>query len=277
MAIQKRNNLKEKIIDDLLLTGFPLEVFVSNVLSKADWRAEASPLYIDPDNKNTRELDIYALKIYNKEPRDNTSLFSHLIIQCKKSSKPWVFFDNAGADYFWIGFYSLKCNKDGFISKLCNEGTSIGFTNHRYKNVKKHRSFHTAFKEPNQASGIYEALITSCKALEYYKNLYGIPGNTAHFLTPIVVLDGTLWSASMSKTSKIKIKQVNKLVVKFDYIFGDDKKPNKYTYQYVEVITRKEFERRINEIESDNIALLNSWVNFLNLEPVKDVSVIDIK
>ena len=269
--ISSDKNLREKIIGDLLITGFPLEVYVSNTLVKAGgWSVTNSPLYIDPDDNVTRELDIRALKIYSEGSKDkvrnNISVFSHLIIQCKKSSKPWVFFDNAGDDYFWLGFYSLKCDKNDFMTSLCRKGDTIGFTTHRYKNIKRHKSFHVfSTKEKEGNKEIYEALITSCKALEYYKNMY-LTGNTAHFFTPIVVLDGTLWSASLSKTSKIKLKQVKNLVVRFDYIFGDDKKPSKYTNQLIEDITRKDFKRRIKEIENDNNVLSKSWVNFINLQ-----------
>lgn len=264
--MKKNVQLQKTIIDDLLKSGFPLEVFVSNVLIDANWRVDTSPLYIDPDDHITRELDIYSIKIYNKEPRDKivdiVSLFSHLIIQCKKSSKPWIFFDNAGEDPYWIGFYSFKGEKTDFISALCNQGESIDFGEHRYKNVKRHRSFHVFDSEPSKPSKIYEALVTVCKALEYYKNIYSA-GNTAHFFTPIIVLDGTLWSASLSKRSKLKLRQVDKLLVKFDYIFGEDKRPNKYSYQFVEVITKKEFKKSLKAIETDNQTLLGSWVKFL--------------
>lgn len=264
--MQKEDNLKIRIINDLKNTGFPLEVAVTNTLNSANWMVTSSPLYIDPDDKSIRELDVYALKIYNKEPREHTienpNIFSHLIIQCKKSSKPWIFFDNAGNDHYWLGFYSLKCDNKDFMSRLCDERDVLYYANHRYKNVKRHKSFHVFKSEPKQPSQIYEALITSCKALEYYKNIY-VTGNTAHFFTPIVVLDGTLWSATLDTKSQINLEQVKELVVKFDYIFGGDKRPNKYTYQYVEVITRPEFEKRISLIEADNKSLLIKWINIL--------------
>lgn len=265
--------LKEKIVEDLLTAGFPLEVSVSNILNKSNWKVDSSVLYVDPDDQVTRELDVYALKIYGigakVKSKEDILIFSHLIIQCKKSSKPWVFFDNAGNDYFWLGFYSLKCGKSDFISKLHNSGRALGFSGHRYKNIKKHKSFHVYDNEKHGNQAIYEALITSCKPLEYYKKMYGESAETAHFFTPIVVLNGTLWSASMSKKSKIILKQVNKLIVRFDYIFGADKKPEKYTYQYIEVITQKEFTKSLKEIEKDNKTLLKSWIKFLNLQKDK--------
>lgn len=270
--MKRNNDLKKRITKDLLKSGFPLEVFVSNILNNEIWQVDTSPLYIDPDDHVTRELDIYALKIYNKEPResvtDNISAFSHLIIQCKKSNKPWIFFDNAGKDHYWIGFYSFKGENSDFIPAICDHGELIGFTGHRYKNVKRYRSFHVFESEPNKPSQIYEALITVCKALEYYRNIYGA-GNTSHFFTPIIVLDGTLWSATLSKKSKLKLKRVNKLLAKFDYIFGDDKRPNKYAYQFVEVITREEFKKSLKEIEKDNQTLLKSWIKFLELKSPK--------
>lgn len=259
------NGLGDKIIDDLLKTGFPLEVFTSNILNNNNWRVVSSPLYIDPDNKITRELDINALKIYKSSSyskNNRTALFSHLIIQCKKSAKPWVFFDNAHKQYFWLGFYGIKSSADDFISKLCLHGEEIGFKHHRYKRVKLHRSFHVAFNEPNQTSLIYDALISVCKALYYYKNQYG-GKDTVHFFTPIIVIDGTLWSASLRKNSKVSLRKANKLVVDFDYIFGDDKRPNKYENQLVEIITKNELKRSLLNIEKDNKELLKGWVNYL--------------
>ncbi len=241
-----------------------MEVTASNILSDSEWRVVSSSLYVDPDSGVTRELDINTLKIYkeNSNNINKATLFSHLIIQCKKSDKPWVFFDNGGTDHFWLGYYSLKCGKDGFMTKLCFQGKDIGFNDHRYKDIRLHRSFHIAFSNPSRTSEIYDALVTSCKALEYFKTQYKESMSTAHFFTPIVVLDGTLWSANLDNNNKLHLKQVNKLVVKLDYIFGNDKKPNNYKHQYIEIITRKELKSSIKEIDKDNNTLLKSWVAF---------------
>lgn len=265
--MRKDKNPKKEIINDLLKTGFPLEVSVSNTLNGAKWRVVSSPLYVDPDSGITRELDINALKIYHKNPKDidSISLFSHLVVGCKKSGNPWVFFDNGEKGLFWIGFYSIKSPKEGFISKLCDDGEAIGFKEHRYKNIKVHRSFHLSFSKPNQTSDIYEALITSCKALEYFKHQYGNNQKTVHIFTPIIVLGGTLWSTSLNKNSKISLKQVDKIVVDFDYLFGNDKTPSKYQNQLIEVVTHKEFKKLLKEVDRDNKALLKGWINFLSL------------
>ncbi|OQY69349.1 hypothetical protein B6D29_00025 [Microgenomates bacterium UTCPR1] len=185
-----------------------------------------------------------------------------------KISKPWVFFDNAGEETFWLGFYSLKYEPDNltdsFMSKLCFHGEEIGFKEHRYKNVKFHKSFHTSFDEPKQNSQIYEALISVCKALFYYKNQYK-GKNTAHFFTPIVVLDGTLWSATLKKDSNISLRKTNRLVVRFDYIFGEEKSASRYESQLVEIITKKELMNLIENIEKDNNTLFESWKKYLHL------------
>ena len=261
--------LKEKIIKDLLQTGFPLEVSISNTLRTLEWTVTNSPLYVDPEDKTTRELDIYALKIYSETPsasvfKNDPFLFSHLIIQCKKSAKPWVFFDNAGEEPYWVGFYSIKCDNTDIIPRLCSDTDVVRLTDHRYKKIKRHRSFHifdNAGKKQSGNKDIYESLITSCKALEYYKNMYAA-GSVIHVLTPVIILDGTsLWSASLDKKSKISLKKVPSLIVKFDYIFGD-KKPSSLNYQFVEIITQEYFKKNLKLIEADNSRILKSWSNY---------------
>ena len=57
------NELREKIIDDLQKTGFPLEVLIATELKNNKWIVYNSPLYRDDETSKPRELDIHAVNV----------------------------------------------------------------------------------------------------------------------------------------------------------------------------------------------------------------------
>jgi hypothetical protein len=87
-----------KVRDEVLKTGFPLEVNIIDLLLSKGWIVEPSVNFFDDDEHKFRELDIRATKHYgsaNVGPMPNMkyNLSITLVIECKKSEKDaWVFF-----------------------------------------------------------------------------------------------------------------------------------------------------------------------------------------
>ena len=79
---------EKKILDELDLSGFSLEIDVLNCLIKNGWFVYPQYVYVDEQTNKLRTVDIVASPyglIFDK--------FAKVIIECKSSKKkPWVFF-----------------------------------------------------------------------------------------------------------------------------------------------------------------------------------------
>jgi len=78
----------KKILDDLEKHGFPLEVEASEILKAHKWEVTNQAAYIDLQEKKFRTVDIVAEKNVSVTPGFDL----WLVIECKKSTKPWVFY-----------------------------------------------------------------------------------------------------------------------------------------------------------------------------------------
>ncbi|MDD5568087.1 MAG: hypothetical protein PHY88_02655 [Candidatus Omnitrophica bacterium] len=293
------NELKKQITKDLEKTGFPLEVLTSSELDKRDWTVYPSCLYKDPETLVTRELDIHAVNIDNSyaynvpvkpTPRNVNKFISHLVIQCRKSDKPWVFFDNGRTSWPQIPPQNFKSEeidfhnillrdidkivgrKNGVARTQRNDLESLGLKKHRYIRGHFHKSHHEAFSSPNSESKIYESLITVVKALEYFKNCYGTFRYSVHLFIPVIVFDGTLWSASIKNKKgdalhnyKLSLKKVDGLFVVFERLTPLGKRKLFFEEeQIVEIITHKALRKKLDIIESENKELYKCWTKFIN-------------
>lgn len=264
------NNLRKKIIEDLEKVGFPTEVVVTSTLEKAGWIVYPGALFEDNQENKTREIDTHAVKVNDSladqikrktKPGGENKLISHLIIEVKKSDKPWIFFDNGRPNWPLIPEQNFKSEiKD--IPIFFDELKILGLNHHRYIRAKFHKSYHVAFSSPSSPSVIYESLVKSAKALEYFKGIYGIGGYALHLFIPVIVLDGSLWSASLDTSDEILLKRVKRLLVSFSQLAKYEHKNTKYEEEQVcEVVTREAFPRYLDIISKDNQEIYKAWTN----------------
>ncbi len=237
----------------------------------------------------------YAYKIPVKPTLTNRNkLISHLVIQCRKTNKPWVFFDNGQTSWPQIPPQNFKSEKKDFHGMLLRDINKIitrkgvgakiridnlesfGLKKHRYLQVHFHKSYHEAFSAPNAESKIYESFITVTKALEYFKNHYGTGRYVLHLFIPIIVLDGTLWSASIKNKKgdaphnyELSLKNVDGLFVVFEQLtpFGR-RKLFFEEEQIIEIITHKAFRKKLDILEKDNKELYKCWTKFINFRKI---------
>lgn len=83
----------EKIKKDILKAGLPLELEISEILKQNEWRVDNQSHYYDEQTGKAREIDIVASKSFKpKHSQIYDRVSVNLIIECKKSSKPWIFY-----------------------------------------------------------------------------------------------------------------------------------------------------------------------------------------
>jgi len=85
---KKKPNEVDRILEKLEEHGFPFEVELSEFLRQKGWIVKNQSLYIDGETGKYRTVDMVASKLIRSEPPIDVVL----IIECKKSEKPWLFY-----------------------------------------------------------------------------------------------------------------------------------------------------------------------------------------
>jgi hypothetical protein len=80
---------KRKIISDMEMQGFPIEIKTSEILEAHGWEVTNQASYLDSQLKKSRTIDIIAEK--NVILKSKLGFDIWLCIECKKAKNPWVF------------------------------------------------------------------------------------------------------------------------------------------------------------------------------------------
>lgn len=229
--------LKKKLIEDLKKTGFGSELRAISTLKKLRWDVEASAGYFDKDENKTREIDAIAQR--NESHYRNGKSFwvlCHLVIEIKKSDKPWIVFRHKNNS---SGLLSLPesdgWNWDDSMILVENfpeakNGFYTAFTQNSLEGIFKWDAsgIHQAFKDPDSPSRWYTAFTTVCKAAEHLfeinKQWQAAPPRFANkdshsfdFIQPLVIFDGPLFSAEVSKKGELELKPIKAAAFNFTF------------------------------------------------------------
>lgn len=212
-------SLENKIKNDILKSGFPLEINTSMVLNKNNWHVVNNSRYYDDEKKNYGEIDIIATK---KHP-DYSNVNNVLIVECKKYHEgEWVFFKQ---DKISINVFNLNIAESGKKLSSYNWFNTNMIKNHYYsKNsmytyyIVPHSKGHNEINE-KKSQMIYNAISQVVNALIFYLNrdseiLDKNNINEISLIYPIIVFDGPLYSAFI-KDDDIELKEENHIQLSF--------------------------------------------------------------
>jgi len=210
----------EKIKKEIKEGGIPLQIYSSVILNKLGWYVKQNSFYnlFNKKGESEREIDVIA------ERESFLNRFNDiLILECKKSTKPWVFFKQGriGENPFVVTAISKeKFRIYDFIKSQ--------FKRFHYLDKNVYTYFHTAFFKENdkeeQYSPIHKAIkqalggfnfIANQNADFFAKNIVTTDGC---FLYPIIVLDGKLISADVKEDGEIDMEETNhiSLILNFE-------------------------------------------------------------
>ncbi len=282
---------KANILSDLEKSGFPTEIYVSSTLEQQEWMVYNGSLFFDREESKEREIDVHAVKVddsfANRTPKkvnlgDVCKSISHLIIEVKKCEKPLIFFQYGREYASSFPNQAFKSKKERFHHLLLDDVSSAygyrsrgdfftrketlkwyGLTKHRYKENPLHKTFYTAFTSPSQPNPVYEAVKKTYKALMYQKSRYGNGTYVLHIFSPIVVVDGDLWSARLDKKGKINLEKVEHLLLEVKQLISDEKRRRFEEEQIYDIVSRRGFNKFLTLIKRDDLSLYNAWSNFI--------------
>ena len=198
-------DLKEKLIEEIKKSGFPLEVYTSVILNKANWFVKTNVNYFNKLVHDGREIDIVA----ERKTKGIERCIDTLIIECKKSSaKSWVFFKqqksvdvqvmnivSPRADNYHYKWFEEKHFNDHFYTR---SSVATYYMVGGVKNPQETRK--DSESGPEQV--IHKAVTQVMDALVFYWNrdtdVYVKEKiSKMNFLYPIIVYDGLLFSAKI--------------------------------------------------------------------------------
>ena len=203
---------RKRILKDMKAQGFPLEVKTSEVLEAHGWEVTNQIAYLDYEEEKYRTVDIIAEKNLLLTPKLTLDLW--LVIECKKSTKPWVFYASdfdlnkpepkrkaVSSTQFFICelAYQKKSHE-----KLLNLINQFMLKNHLFSPIFG-KLAHIPF-EPftgGQGGSIHKATMQVCNAIldledrQFQEMQFKFPGGL--IFMPIIVLEGNLYSYENKK------------------------------------------------------------------------------
>jgi hypothetical protein len=201
------DNITEQILEDMEKQGFPLEVRATEMLKTHGWRVSNQEAYFDRETGKQRTVDIESVKGIAL-PKE-LAFQIRLIIECKKCSKPWVFYvsdmnrDEIRKELrFYAQVHIDKLDQLAYQKKLyeVNELTTQGLFQDELVQPVFDKLAHIAY-EPftnGQGNSIHKARMQVCNAIMDMKRhlTQDTEVEIPHYilLKPIIILDGQLYA-----------------------------------------------------------------------------------
>jgi hypothetical protein len=208
---ESRDELIEKIKNDMRKSGFPLEFHVLNVCSTKDTGRMPGLRYEFLEKQ--RELDLLcSFEQITLGPRKDATLqhtSTTLVIECKKrSDKPWVFisspsysFSNMVYHLKYTSEYNLYLAERQMYPLLTHILPMLHNNYYTDQSIPRCVSYYEAFSDRDKSSSIYKAIDSVISYILYRREsrieLQRQFGTHSEFYLPIVVLDGNLFEASI--------------------------------------------------------------------------------
>ena len=235
------------IEEDIKRSGFPLEIEVSSILKKDGWTVRNQAYYIDEDEGKAREIDIVAYKAFFEKFWDHDRLHISLVIECKKSSKPWVFFTTSKEKrFFGIPFGVIKHWADPelrysiYFSQWVQKKSHYTYSHFKEQAIIAYEPF-----KKGKGQEIFEATYQVIKALNFEleqnkKSPSLVPMRPIFILYPAIVCDGHLFECRL-QNGDMKIVPTDYLqyLVERKELFLIDVIKKEFLQQYLKIINQE--------------------------------------
>ena len=229
---ERNEKLENDILAELKKTGYPTEVVSSSILQQQGWGVTHNPSYRDDLEGSNREYDIRAYKSWKFFPGEEVSksLDVFLLIECKKSEKPWVFFTtNESHSRLRLGSVLhttvkwLFTNREKSQTRISD--TLLRQCHHYFQNPRLARTFYEPFKKHEKsdvtAQTIYSAVISAIKA-----TIFHVQGEKERrsptIYYPVIIFSGSLFEAIVLSQEDIQLLPSKHIQLSFNYIMPAD-------------------------------------------------------
>jgi len=205
--------MQKKLIEWFNKTGYPFELWTESILSKYDFNSVNSSLYKDEENEIFREIDLVSNRSWESE--DGQTVFTiKLIIECKKSEKPFVLLCNKEQKKCTIElgeYYGI----DDPISRMLfsNNSQSIKLPARSSYGFKLTQGFvngdETCHKAINTlVKSLNDHLNSDKEFLEYY-----IESNQHSITIPLLLIDSPFFELKLDNNNELKIERISSGII----------------------------------------------------------------
>ena len=232
-----KENLDQKILSWLNTQGYGVEMLVAESLDTSGFEVIKSSFYEDPETGISREIDVVG-----RLTDDLGLVLIYSIIECKKSSKPWVIFttEKTGRNRFTSFAIMSNYARKVMPSHLANMQKIDWYKKPGRQGYGISEAFNlnadVTFKACMTATKAAISLICDQEESQIFKSL--------SFLFPTVVLDGRLFESYLGEDEKPVITEIDSAFLLFPIKIGD------YFGSSVRIVTLKAFNRYCKDVKS---------------------------
>jgi hypothetical protein len=235
-------NLVQKILEWLNTQGFATEMRVAKHLSSLRFDILKSSYYDDPETGISREIDVIG------RLTDSIGLLSvYAVIECKKSSKPWVVFSSDRSGFNRIQSFAIMTpNASKVVLQNLSKMQKIEWFR---KRGRIGYGIATAFDSREDET--FKAGMSATKAaISIAKKETTLPdGDLHHFLFPTVVLDGQLFECYLGEDGNPIVAEIDSAPLLFPVRIGG------YHGAAIQIVTASSFGHYCVELSSTYGAL----------------------
>lgn len=232
-AAESPKSTEDKILEELVKTGFPTELVAGSIMESWDYGVIYSPSYRDHQDGKSREFDLRAFKtwpVVDETPKWGMSVF--LVTECKKSDGPWVFFATPEAyrSFDWLGDpIPLHHNTNGLheIGNTLEEKVSLDRRSlmdvHHYRSLpRRARTYYEPFKKGRDhnsvGQSIYTAVMQCTKAVIFLSSEKPRSRYPAFFY-PVIVFSGDMFEATIAPDKSISLARKEYIQLSHHYLY----------------------------------------------------------
>jgi hypothetical protein len=218
-------SLPDKLVEDLLKSGFASELQALEVFRAAGWNVSSRSEFYDPVLKIGQELDLYAYLInYGYEDTQSVTRILEVItefwIEVKKSEAPWIVLRTPESDRDKTLFMvAMNCSPH-FMGFPQLRGMRMVAANRSIveRNGWCGHGIHEAFKKPTSPSRWYPAFLKLARA-SHKARRPAVPKEKderpkIRQARTLLVLDGPLYSAVIIN-GKIEVAKISEATIEF--------------------------------------------------------------
>ena len=265
------DELRKKILKSIDSTGFPHELRVITQLGRRGYHVSPN-LHFHDRSGGEHEIDVFGINVRN-DPAERMlcrgPIDLGLVVECKKSSVPWVFFEDAWDPFQQTGLRSLVTRLKCFTDLATKEDVRLvtGCMNtplvshHFNAEVPTARTYFEAFKhEKNVPSDIFRGAASVCYAQDFCERWFTKTNPGQHgrpnldrtlMLHGVIVLHGSLVLATCADES-ISVNDVDHVLLRvvdcFTKTTGSPMPDNEVV---IDVVTSNYFERYLEICDRD--------------------------
>jgi hypothetical protein len=229
--------LNQKILSWLGTQGYGVEMEVAKSLSAAEFQVVQSWFYTDPETETSREIDVVG------RMADAVGLLSvYAVIECKKSSKPWVLFTSEQAAFNRVS--SLAIMTDDTRGAIAENIQSMLEIDWFRKDGRVAYGITEAFTSKEDATFRAGMTVTKASVALLKREVNSSGRGFLSLFFPTVVLDGRLFECYLGSDSNPIVEETDSGFLLFPIKLGD------YGGTSVRVVTLSSLNSYCNDIGS---------------------------